>query len=418
MLCTIYRNDKNINQNIITMRKINLLFIGLAFFTLNNMVNAQWTAVNTGLPSSGTNTNVEYFAVIGSNLFAATEFGVYMTSDSGANWTGVNTGLTNTDIEALAAVGTNLFAGTNGGGIFKSTNNGASWTPMNTGLDTSMGHSVYSFFVSGTNLYAGTEAGVFLSVSPYTSWTSVNTGLPKTDIYAFTQIGSDLFAEVLFNGVYMYNGTSWAAVNTNLPTGFNADFESFAVIGSNLFAGDLGEGVYLSTDNGAMWTAVSTGLTDLNTQALAVYGAHLYAGGLDGGVFLSNNYGTSWTPVNTGLTCLNVQSLNVFGAYLYAGTGNGIFRAALSSIAGINEMQNENIQVNIFPNPCSGTLQITGNEFQKTEMEIYNISGECVLQRELYNGAHEINVTSLSKGIYVIKLTSANQTVQSKLIKE
>jgi hypothetical protein len=43
--------------------------------------------------------------------------------------------------------------------------------------------------------------------------------------------------------------------------------------------------VFLSTDTGASWAAVNTGLTNLHVSALAVSGTNLFAGG--SGVFLS-----------------------------------------------------------------------------------------------------------------------------------
>src|SRR3972149_6708789 len=55
-------------------------------------------------------------------------------------------------------------------------------------------------------------------------------------------------------------------------------------IGTNIFTGTQNGGVYLSTNNGASWTPVNSGLTTLYIYTLAVSGANLYAG-TDGGVF-------------------------------------------------------------------------------------------------------------------------------------
>ncbi len=397
------------------MKKITILLV--AIFTLSKVVNAQWTEVNSDMPNAGISTDVESFAAIGTQLLAATNTGVYLTNNNGSSWSGVNSGITNTDIEALAAIGTKLFAGT-GNGIFKSNDNGSTWTSISTGLDISMGTSVYSLFASGTNLFAGTEAGVALSAPPYTSWTMINTGLTKTDVYAFAQIGNNIFAGILFSGVFVTNnnGGSWTAVNSGLPTGFNSDFESFAVSGPNLFAADLGGGIFLSTNNGTSWTGINTGLTELSVHALAISGQNIFAG-TDAGVFLSNNNGGSWVQMNIGLTNLTVQSLTIFGTYLFAGTTNGVFRASLNSFVGINEMQNENMQVSIYPNPSNGIFTITSNKIEKTKIEIYNSIGECILNRELTKGTDDINLSDLPNGIYSIKLTGENWTEHKKIIK-
>ncbi len=394
-----------------TMKRITILLLALIVF--NNKVNAQWTAVNTGLPYLGTN-EFECFAVIGTDLFVGTGSGVYVSSNNGTSWSAVNSGLTNTDIETLASIGSNLFAGT-GNGIFKSVDNGTSWTSISTGLNTSNGTSVYSLFASGNNLFAGTEAGVFISGPPYTSWTSVNTGLQLVDFYSFTQIGTYIFSGGL--GVYRTsnNGTNWTEMTSGLPSMFNSDFESFAVLGSNVFAGDLSLGVFKSTDNGSTWSAVNSGLTDLNTQALAANGTNLYAGGLNGGVFLSANNGTSWTPMNTGLTNLQVLSFQIYGTYLYVGTRGGVFRSPMGS-AGINQIQNDNIAINISPNPCNKALQITCTESGMKYVEIYNILGERVLQKELNNQI--IDISTLKKGMYIVKVTGNEWAIEKKIFKE
>jgi len=72
----------------------------------------------------------------------------------------------------------------------------------------------------------------------------------------------------------------------------------------------------------------------------------------------------------------------------------------------------------IYPNPVIDRVYIKCPEEENVKMQVYSMIGECVLQSELSNSTNDINVSFLSKGIYVIKLTGANWTVQRKLIKE
>jgi hypothetical protein len=62
-----------------------------------------------------TDTYIYALAVSGTNLFAGTEGGVFLSTDNGTSWTQASTGLTSTLVSALAVSGTNLFAGTDGG---------------------------------------------------------------------------------------------------------------------------------------------------------------------------------------------------------------------------------------------------------------------------------------------------------------
>ena len=111
------------------------------------MCDAQW--VHTNLPDSDA---VNCFAVSGSNIFAGTHIGVFLSSNNGTSWTAVDSGLTNPYINALAVSGTNLFAGAGelnraDGGVFLSTNNGTSWTAVDSGLPNV--HGVSSLAVIG-----------------------------------------------------------------------------------------------------------------------------------------------------------------------------------------------------------------------------------------------------------------------------
>jgi hypothetical protein len=94
--------------------------------------------------------------VNGSNLFAETGGGVFLSTNNGTSWTAVNNGLTNPSVLSFAVNDSNLFAGTFGGGVFLSTTNGTGWTAVNTGL---MNTFVCALAVNGTNLFAGTSNG-------------------------------------------------------------------------------------------------------------------------------------------------------------------------------------------------------------------------------------------------------------------
>ncbi len=142
--------------------------------------------------------NITCFAVSGSNLFAGTSGGVFLSTNNGIEWACINNDLTNISVYALAVSGSNLFAGTNGG-VYLSTNSGTNWTAVNTGL----ANSVYALVISGTNLFATTFGGVYLSTNNGTSWTVLN-GLTATNVYALATVGSNLFAGTVGVGIWKY----------------------------------------------------------------------------------------------------------------------------------------------------------------------------------------------------------------------
>ncbi|WP_418637646.1 T9SS type A sorting domain-containing protein [Winogradskyella sp.] len=70
-------------------------------------------------------------------------------------------------------------------------------------------------------------------------------------------------------------------------------------------------------------------------------------------------------------------------------------------ILGIVEL--ENVEINVFPNPVKDNLYISSN-YKLKSVHIFNAMGQKVFFEENYN-TNEINVSSLSKGVYFLKLT-------------
>jgi photosystem II stability/assembly factor-like uncharacterized protein len=146
--------------------------------------------------------------------------------------------------------------------------------------------------------------------------------LTNTHVRALAVSGTNLFAATDSSGVFLStnNGASWTEVNTGLT---NPYVYALAVSGTDLFAGTRGGGVFLSTNNGTSWTEVNTGLTNPDVRALVPdLSGNLFAGTSGGGVFISTNNGTNWTQ--TGLAPY-VYALAVSGTNLFAGTPSGVF---------------------------------------------------------------------------------------------
>ena len=132
----------------------------LLLLSLSTNDGISWTDLgNKGIkPLSG----VSAVAAIDTNLFAATFYGVYRSTNSGASWTAVNVDSTSLVNSALAVSGTNLFVG-NSEGVFMSSNNGQSWEDINTGFPkfsfpnvNPSSENILTLFISGANLFAGT----------------------------------------------------------------------------------------------------------------------------------------------------------------------------------------------------------------------------------------------------------------------
>jgi hypothetical protein len=190
---------------------------------------------------------------------------------------------------------------------------------------------VSALAVSGTNLFAGTNGGgVFRSSNNGTSWAAVNTDMTNISIAALSVNDTNAIAGTS-GGVFrsINNGTNWTIANAGLT---NKYVSTFTLSGSVVFAGTSDGSVFLSTNNGTSWDPASISLTASPIVALAVRpvgggpGANIFAGAIGAGVFRSANNGSTWAPVNAGLTNLSVYALVVSGSNIFAGTnGGGVF---------------------------------------------------------------------------------------------
>lgn len=118
-------------------------------------------------------------------------YGVFKSTDGGANWLPASNGLTNLLVRTLAVDPLNpttVYAGTHGGGVFRSVDGAASWVPAGTGAGQYVASLAIEPAQPGT-LYAATyDAGVFRSRDGGGSWAPLNRGLdvPTTSAQAIS----------------------------------------------------------------------------------------------------------------------------------------------------------------------------------------------------------------------------------------
>jgi hypothetical protein len=247
-----------------------------AFVSMNG--GALWAMINTGLIDSTLDSTVQngkatYYAVYdtptvnalaarGDTIIAGTNYGAFITTNSGALWQSADSGLytsgypnapnNHIDVISLAFINGNLYAGVYGTNLFVSSNDGMSWSPVKSGLE---GQSVYAVADSGAQLYAAASSGVFLSLDYGADWTPINSGFTNSSVTTLVVIGGVLFAGTQANGVYqLYSDTStFVPVNNGLTPSL---ISSLFVSGANLLAGTSG-GIYYTSNNGAVWTPIA-----------------------------------------------------------------------------------------------------------------------------------------------------------------
>ncbi len=87
---------------------------------------------------------------------------------------------------------------------------------------------------------------------------------------------------------------------------------------------------------------------------------------------------------------------------------------------GINEMEVNKSNFNVYPNPVSDKLVVSRKQEAVGSIEIYNLYGEMVYTLPFtdYRLPITINVANLPCGVYVVRIETGNEVVVRKFIKE
>lgn len=320
--------------------------------------------------------------------------------------------------------------------------NGTSWSPLSTGAD----DIVWDLCVYNNELYASGN---------------------------FSVIGG-----VVANGIARWDGTNWHA----LANGFAGSAfgtrdlcvynNSLCVVGSMNITGCT-NCQYIACWNGSSWSGVGTSGLPLMNQALIVWNGKLLIGSnnelnppyadtevrqwdgtnltmfskqpsafvqkfyiFNNELYCSGGWSpscvskwsvstSSWIPVGTG------PNQQTFGLVEYNGElyCSGNFNTAegsnlnyigrLTNVSGINELT-KNTEILISPNPTNDHFKINFADGQiiLKKVEIINILGDKVLEINEPTSNSDIDISSIIKGVYLVRVYTDKNSFTKKIIKE
>jgi hypothetical protein len=87
--------------------------------------------------------------------------------------------------------------------------------------------------------------------------------------------------------------------------------------------------------------------------------------------------------------------------------------------ADISVTENQLNNVAVYPNPAQDVLFIElSGDIDNTQLEIYNLTGQQLLNGEFKSNNYQLEVSNLPQGMYLMKLTrGAKHTVKNIVIK-
>ncbi len=90
------------------------------------------------------------------------------------------------------------------------------------------------------------------------------------------------------------------------------------------------------------------------------------------------------------------------------------FQQSFLKVRKIDIPETESLNVEIFPNPTSGILQMNvRDEKNPVRIEIVDVSGKLIFQNDNYELKNAIDLSNYSAGIYFIRITDFSKTKYS-----
>ena len=332
---------------------------------------------------------------------------VYKTTDGGTTWANCATaGMFSTSGSSFANFTcftsslTGVSCGDPVGGVFeiyRTTDGGMTWAAVtatnipNPASDYGL-NDCYTKF--GNNIWFGTDGGrVFHSSDAGLTWTVGTT----TAASGITKLA---FRDAMNGLAYGYTSSSTSSF-----------------------------GVYKTADGGVTWTAISPVPANIGRKGLcAIPGTNKYAscGSATTNTVLaySTDDGATWTDWGSvGIQYLDIDFVDAntgwAGTFQSSGTG-GMYKYVLST-TDIKVMSDLSNQINAFPNPSNGLVNVAISLQKKENLSISvsNTLGQVIISNNYSSIANEniaIDLSNQNNGIYFVTVSNGLEKTVKRIV--
>jgi photosystem II stability/assembly factor-like uncharacterized protein len=303
--------------------------------------------------------------------------------------------------------------------LVKTTNGGSTWTYL-----TNSGPSVLFFInprkgygMHGNIVYRYENDSVFpVDTIHASTWqqrlffTKNKTGYLTYSVNYFQSIRHSVLKST-------DDGNSWNVVLTDTTRNFyNLFFLSDSI---GYISSDSGK-IFKTLNAGDTWEILSSGNDYLSSFSFTSINEGYAVG--SSGVMRTIDGGYSWQQQSIpNVRPYDIKMINDTVGYITAITYSGAYAYTLVLKTAIGPNSEGDIQLkesalNFYPNPASTNLTIEIS--QKSEIEISNIDGQIIKTLNLNENHRSIDISHLSKGIYIIKAKTDKTIVTKIFIKQ
>ena len=378
-----------------------------------------------------TYSQIETMAVDTSNrIFAGTRHnGIYLSPDEGASWTA--TSLTNWIFDIAINNAGDIFAATETG-LYRSTDHGIGWSKLNV-------DPFYANYLAN-QVETDKNGNVYVSANTYYMYKSIDNGENWSQIIskpAINRISIDkdrgkIYAAEGQNIVSLSsdNGVTWQDVGDDSTLGLIETLYTSPYDGT-LYAGTHSKGIYYF--DSSKWVKIPF---FENSEYNAIMGIvidtlkNIYVGTATKGIYKTIDLGKTWQEVNYGISqFIRTFAVNKNMKIFVGSSSDGVFKK-LDVVTGVKELRSQ-IPVKFYlsqnyPNPFNPSTVISYqlSALSKISIKVYDVLGReitTLVNQEQHAGNYIVNfdASKLSSGVYFYRIVAGNfvQTKKMVLIK-
>ncbi len=210
-------------------------------------------------------------------------------------------------------------------------------------------------------------------------------------------------------------GNTWTVLQSGMPTFYNFEVyfrnQSEGIVSSE-------DGELLSTiDGGNTWDSFNTGYHHF--YGLNYKGDQIFAAGTDQDIFHSDDNGDNWNMLHDGENVATFYAMEFFenSSALICGSQGRMLKASEILILE-NEDFGFNNELNVAYKPDSKLLTIQTDTLMFSEIQLYGINGNLILQKN-FDETKETNIdlSLIHDGVYIVKVNTSGKTESIKIVK-
>jgi photosystem II stability/assembly factor-like uncharacterized protein len=394
------------------MKKVIILLVALVSI---NVATAQWVTQNSGTTK---NLNSVHFTNIETGYVVGDSGTILKTIDGGLTWIQKNSSVYENLKSVYFPDASTGFAVGENGTILKTSDGGDNWTPKTSGTTYRL-NSVYftdidNGFAVGLNIMGG-GGKILKSIDAGENWSIVT----DTEYSLFSIHFPDHITGYISgsSGIYKTHngGNSWITVlegTTYLHSVFFINADTGWAVGGN-----WGEGIIYKTTNGGTDWNLQNNVTWWGLHSVFFVDANNgYAVGPE--ILKSINGGVDWTNQLTPIFLYSAWFQDSNSGFA-VGEGGTILKTTNGGTTGINESRTVANSLIIFPNPAKNKITISSSAITgNTQLSIFNVNGEKVLERQLTNNETQIDISVLPRGVYFVRVQNEKMVEVRKMIKQ